>query len=279
MALTEARRTGEFILSEANGTRSREEITIAAEAGALAAGTILGKKDKADSSAVVTGSIAAKVLTVTAVTSGKLAVGQTISGSGVTAGTKITGLLTGTGGTGTYSVSATQTVASTTITGSGATVAAFAHNAASTGTIASVVVGAGAKPGAYKVVVIEPATNKGAFQVEDPDGVIVGIGEVATEFAGGGLTFTVTDGDTDFKAGEGFTITVAAGSGEYVAYAADATDGSEVPAGILYAAAQDSTAAQKAVIIARDAEVAEIQLTGYDAAAKTGLAALGIIVR
>lgn len=67
--------------------------------------------------AVVTGSIAGTTLTVSAVTSGKLAVGQTISGSGVTVGTTITAVLTGiVGGIGTYTVSASQTVASTAIT-------------------------------------------------------------------------------------------------------------------------------------------------------------------
>ena len=66
--------------------------------------------------AVVTGSIAATTLTVTAVTSGTLAVGQTISGTGVTAGTKITALVSGTGGTGTYTVGVSQTAASTTVT-------------------------------------------------------------------------------------------------------------------------------------------------------------------
>lgn len=65
---------------------------------------------------VVTGSIATTVLTVTVVTSGTLAVGQTISGSGVTVGTTITSLGTGTGGTGTYNLSASQTVISETIT-------------------------------------------------------------------------------------------------------------------------------------------------------------------
>jgi hypothetical protein len=68
---------------------------------------------------VVTGAIAGTTLTVSAVTSGVLAVGQTISGTGVTAGTTITALGTGTGGTGTYTVSASQTVSSTTITASG----------------------------------------------------------------------------------------------------------------------------------------------------------------
>lgn len=43
MAKTEARLTGEHLVSEASGTRSREEITIAAAAGAMVAGTVLGK--------------------------------------------------------------------------------------------------------------------------------------------------------------------------------------------------------------------------------------------
>jgi hypothetical protein len=72
--------------------------------------------------AIVTGTIdngsgsAGTTLTVTAVTNGVLAVGQTISGTGITAGTTITALGTGIGGTGTYTVSASQLVASTTIT-------------------------------------------------------------------------------------------------------------------------------------------------------------------
>lgn len=65
----------------------------------------------------VTGSIASSTLTVTAVGSGVVRVGYVISGTGVTAGTTITAMLTGTGGTGTYTVSLVQTVSSTTITG------------------------------------------------------------------------------------------------------------------------------------------------------------------
>lgn len=67
-----------------------------------------------------TGSIAATTLTVTAVGSGVLAAGQPISGAGVTAGTTIVSQLTGTpGGIGTYSVSASQTVASEALTSLG----------------------------------------------------------------------------------------------------------------------------------------------------------------
>ncbi len=65
--------------------------------------------------AVVTGSISGTTLTVSAVTSGALRVGLTITGTGVTSGTTITALGTGTGGTGTYTVSISQTVSSTTI--------------------------------------------------------------------------------------------------------------------------------------------------------------------
>jgi hypothetical protein len=65
----------------------------------------------------VTGSIAGYTLTVSAVSTGALVVGGVLSGTGITAGTTITGQLTGAaGGVGTYSVSANQTVSSTTIT-------------------------------------------------------------------------------------------------------------------------------------------------------------------
>jgi len=67
--------------------------------------------------------------------------------------------------------------------------------------------------------------------------------------------------------------------GKYVAYNNGASDGSEVAAGILYAAVADSASDQPGVIIARDAEVAEVHLTGIDATGKTDLAALGVIVR
>ena len=64
-----------------------------------------------------TASISTTTMTVTAVGSGTIAVGQVITGTSVTAGTVITAQLTGTAGsTGTYTVSASQTVSSTTIT-------------------------------------------------------------------------------------------------------------------------------------------------------------------
>jgi len=65
-----------------------------------------------------TASISGTTMTVSAVATGTVLVGATITGTGVTAGTRITAAGTGTGGTGTYTVSDSQTVSSTTITGS-----------------------------------------------------------------------------------------------------------------------------------------------------------------
>jgi len=67
-----------------------------------------------------TGSISGDILTVTAIGSGAVAQGQTLSGTGITTGTKIVDFLTGAGGNvneqGTYKLNISQTVASTTIT-------------------------------------------------------------------------------------------------------------------------------------------------------------------
>ena len=62
------------------------------------------------------GSITGTTLALSSVSTGAAYVGATITGAGVTAGTRITAFVTGTGGAGTYTVSASQTVASTTIT-------------------------------------------------------------------------------------------------------------------------------------------------------------------
>lgn len=207
MALTEARRTGEFILAEGNGTISREAVTVVSGQN-LAAGTVVGKITKAGT----------------------------------------------------------------------ASAAAFAGNTGN-GAMGAITVSAGAKAGVYKLTVVEPAADAGAFQVEDPDGVVIGTGNVASAFSAGGLAFTLADGTANFIAGDGFNITVAAGSGKHKAYNANNTDGSEVAAGILYEAVDASLADAPGVIIARHAEVAEVHLTGIDAGGKTQLAALGIVVR
>ncbi len=104
------------VLSTATAGVSTNQITVAYSTDP---GTFIE-----EDSATVTGAIAATVggvvagtlLNVTAVTSGVLRVGMTIYGTGISAGTRITALGTGTGGTGTYTVGVSQLVTSTSIT-------------------------------------------------------------------------------------------------------------------------------------------------------------------
>jgi hypothetical protein len=67
-------------------------------------------------SGIGTGFISGTLMTITAMTSGRFEINQTISGTGVTSAI-ISDPQTGAGGVGTYRVSVSQTVASTTITG------------------------------------------------------------------------------------------------------------------------------------------------------------------
>lgn len=67
--------------------------------------------------AQITASQSGNILTVSAIVSGSISVGQVLSGSGVTPGTTITGQVTGeTGSIGTYTVSTTGSYASTSVT-------------------------------------------------------------------------------------------------------------------------------------------------------------------
>jgi len=67
------------------------------------------------------GSISGTTLTVTSINSGGINLGQYLTGTGITAGTKIVGFLTGAGNNineaGTYTVNISQSASSTTITG------------------------------------------------------------------------------------------------------------------------------------------------------------------
>ena len=84
-------------------------VAVVGGSAAAVAAAIWQKKDLGCSyapSAQFTASVAGSVMTVTAVASGILAVGQTVAGPGIPTGTTITSLGTGTGGAGTYNLSA-----------------------------------------------------------------------------------------------------------------------------------------------------------------------------
>jgi len=76
----------------------------------------------ASSTAVFTGSVSGTTLTVTGITSGAIFIGMLLTGTGVPVGLSVTAFGNNTiGGIGTYTVSTSATVASTTITGVGTT--------------------------------------------------------------------------------------------------------------------------------------------------------------
>lgn len=79
----------------------------------------VGTVPAASGPVLFTGAIATTTLTVSAVASGTLGIGQKIAGAGVAANTYITALGTGAGGTGTYIVSVSQTVGSEAMTADG----------------------------------------------------------------------------------------------------------------------------------------------------------------
>jgi Bacteriophage lambda head decoration protein D len=156
------------------------------------------------------------------------------------------------------------------------------------GAMGAITVSAGAKPGKYRLVVVEPGTDVGTFEVFDPDGVLIGSGVVASAFSLGGLAFTLADGAADFVAGDAFTITVLETARKYLQLdLAQTVGGEHVAAGILR---DDVTALDgvdgAGVAIVRDAEVAGAQLVWPDAItaaqiaqATLELARAGIIVR
>jgi hypothetical protein len=137
-----------------------------------------------------------------------------------------------------------------------------AGNTAGAGAIGSLSAGTGARPGVYSAVCIEPAANAGKFEVQDPEGVVVGVATVAVAFTGP-VNFTIADA-TDFVSGDRFTITVAAGSSKVKSSPLTATDGSDAARGILLYDVNASAGDAKGVIVTRDATISPLGLL-YDA--------------
>jgi hypothetical protein len=174
------------------------------------------------------------------------------------------------------------------LTTGAATSAAKSGGNTGNGTMGSVTVAADAQVGIYRLRVVEAASNAGQFQVIDPAGDVVGIGTVGVAFSGGGLSFTLADGSSDFVVGDGFDITVAAGNGKWAWFNPTLTNGGEDPAGILLNAVDASGGADvKAVVVTGHAEIVSPNLSWHasvdDAPKKTAalakLALLGFQTR
>lgn len=110
--------SGDFGITIDGTPYTNASISLAAATSFTNAASIIGSAlgIQGPQVASFTGSIAGGTLTMSAVASGTLGIGDVLSGTGVTVGTYITGLISGTGGVGTYSVSPSQNRASQAIT-------------------------------------------------------------------------------------------------------------------------------------------------------------------
>lgn len=122
------------------------------------------------------------------------------------------------------------------ITLGSATAAAKAGGNTGTGTLvmdATAPVQGHAKPGIYSVRCVEAVADKGTFEVKDQNGAVIEA-ELYSSLAGttfsDQIKFVITTvTGHDFIVGDGFDITVAAGSGKLTKAVKTATDGSAVP--------------------------------------------------
>lgn len=135
-------------------------------------------------------------------------------------------------------------------------------NAANTGAItmdATTPALVGAQVGVYTVRCITAVGNGGVFRVTDPQGDVIGDVAVAATFANQ-IKFSIADGSQDFIVGEGFDVTVAAGSGKYVVSLAAATDGSQTP-DLIASEAVDATGGDKELMAYYKGDFNEAALT------------------
>ena len=161
--------------------------------------------------------------------------------------------------------------------------ATAAHDAGGTGnsTFGAITPAAGAEVGKYKVIF----TSATKFDVEDPQGVTLGSGTVGSAFNKGDLAFTITAGATPHAVGDTATITVAAGSGQYVPMELAGTLGTQNAAGILCEFVDATLSDQRGAAIVRgDVKIAPSALiwpagvtTNQKAVALSLLEAQGIL--
>lgn len=313
----EGQHTGEFILSEAMGSRSRENVVVLSGQN-LKAGAVVGR--------VAMGVGKAAIPTVVGTGDGTMS--ALFAGPDVEVGAYVVKCTEAIANGGVFSVTAPsgKVLPSLTLTvGAGATTkyrsshinfsitdgsANFALNDTFTitvatgaptvvgtgnGTISGLSLGRKAKTGRYVITCIAAGTNTGTFQCVDPDGDIAweatitgGAGGTAVVADHEQLNATITDGSTDFGAGAFFEVFVFNQLvKKCVAWDPTTFDGRHQVAGVLYDNVDASAADADGVIVAREAEVraADLQWAAAITAAEQEVAkaemadALGIVAR
>lgn len=158
--------------------------------------------------AAFTASIASTTMTVTAFSlgTGLLAVGQTIDGAGVTAGTYIVAQLTGpVGGAGTYTVSVSQTIGSESMTANAQAVAydsvtnAFVINSGTDGATSTIAYATGATAAALKLTAATGAVASQGADAAEPEAFMDGITQVTEAWGTFALLFNPDESGNDNK--------------------------------------------------------------------------------
>lgn len=137
----------------------------------------------------------------------------------------------------------------------------------------------GAKPGIYTVRCVAVAANAGEFEVKDPTGAAFGTYAIGGPAFASQIKFAMADVGTDFALGDGFDITVAAGSGKLVPCKLGTFDGSDTPVGILFNGVDVTSQDVDGILFDGFISVVALQLvwdTSFDTQAKKD-AALAIL--
>lgn len=272
---TMSARTGEFLLSEAPGTLSREAVVLASGAGSLSAGSVLGRVTKRQAAAPIPTIVGTGTGLMSALTFGPDAqVGSyviTLLATSATAAFSVvapdgTALPNGAVGTAYKSnhLSFLISDGGTMTLGDAFTVEVTAAGTpvlvgTGTGAVSGVSLGKLAKIGTYKVRLLATSATA-AFEVLAPDGASVGEGNVATAFTSDHVNFTLANGGT-MTLGDYFNIIVAGyAAPQAKLWDPTAVDGTNEAWGVLLAATDASSAAQDAVAITRLAEVTTAKL-------------------
>jgi hypothetical protein len=314
-SLLEGVHAGEFLLSEAPGQRSRDNIVVLIGQN-LSAGAVVGRVNKGiggiASTYAGTGNgtmtllnvgpevevgayiVACKtvvadngVFSVTTPSGRALPDAVMAAGSCVYTSRHIGFTLTD-GGT---DFNITPTVATFTVTVS--TTPPVVVGGTGDGTMSAISLGPDAQPGLYKVINRVVVGNGGDFEVLAPDGKSIGRflmgtgGGAAAAFTSRHVNFTLTDA-TDFILGNYFNLVVfnTLLGGKAVVWDPTVFDGRQRACGILYDAVNATTGDKAGVIVCRDAEVRGTDLRWGAAitaaqyySAMADLAASGVIAR
>ena len=250
VAGTESPRNGDFLMSEAQGYRARDQVKLAVlndSASSYLSGVVLGKQVIGSKGAfanaagntgngtcgtiTLSAGVQQGTYTFTCLVAGATGKFQGIAPNGavlpaLTVGSAFSGgglaFTITTGGTN-YAVADEFTITVGT--------AAFANGGSDTGngTCSAIAVEPGVVGGTYTFT----ATSATSFTGVDPFGNMLPVLTVGTQYNGGGLQFTISAGGTAYVAGDTFTVTTYTGNDEYSPVSASAYDGTQNAMAIL----------------------------------------------